>query len=74
MAGQSSQLAVSGSAAPAVPRLNVFEFATGDPFRQESPYVSPAKTLAPIEADRPVFVDHKSGELPRPNKAPLTLP
>lgn len=63
MARESGQLAVSGTAAvDVVPRLNAFEFATGDPFQRESAYVSPAKKLAPIEGDRPIFVDHKSGE------------
>ena len=59
-----TQLAVSGSAAAGVPRLNAFEFATGDPFREESAYVSSDKRVAPVEGGRPVFVDHKSGESP----------
>lgn len=59
---ESKQLAVSGSAATEVPRLNAFEFATGDPFQRESDYVSAATRVAPIEGSRPVFVDHKSGE------------
>jgi hypothetical protein len=71
-AAGNSQLAISGFAPRHFPHSNLFEYISGDPFKDECDFVPAAHKLAPIEPSRPIFVDHKSGKMSS-NKATNSL-
>lgn len=55
-------VAYSGGPPGRYPRSNVFDFVFGNPFSQLFDHFPPSQKLAPIEDNRPIFVDNKTGK------------
>ena len=64
MSHKGDTVAYSGGPPGQYPHSNIFDFMFGDTFQGVSDYVPPTQKLAPIEEDRPIFVDNKTGKGP----------
>ena len=62
MATQSAKVAYTGHPPGYVPQRNVFDWATGQPFQQQSDFTPPGHVVPPVEPNRPIFVDEKTGK------------
>ncbi|KAB5571860.1 hypothetical protein GE09DRAFT_1097251 [Coniochaeta sp. 2T2.1] len=63
MATQSAKVAYTGHPPGYVPQRNVFDWATSQPFQQQSDYTLPGHVVPPVEPNRPIFVDDKTDRL-----------
>jgi hypothetical protein len=61
MAPTTAAVAYAGSPAGNMPVKNCFAFTFSQPFRTPSDFVPREHALPRIEAERPIFVDNKSG-------------
>lgn len=61
MAPTTAAVAYAGSPAGNMPVKNAFAFTFSQPFRTASDFVPREHALPRIEAERPIFVDNKSG-------------
>lgn len=55
-------VAYAGSPPGKMPVTNAFAFTFSQPFQIVSDFVPPAHVISRIEADRPIFVDNKTGK------------
>ncbi|KUI69974.1 4-coumarate--CoA ligase [Cytospora mali] len=63
MSQNGNTVAYSGGPPGQYAKSNIFDFMFGNPFQNLSDYVPPSQKLAPIEENRPIFVDNKTDRI-----------